>query len=170
MPCFRRNFPDQKIISIFISIFVPKLYSMEQKNLNRLRVIIAEKNLTNKWISEQLGVGQATVSKWVQNNAQPNLEMLIKISKLLKIDINELIRPDEVRIDQKALFKNNAVHNGDRQVAQITFNDDIINIVAGMHEEKTEFVQTYFANPDFQNFVNARVFQATVSQLSSQRI
>ena len=37
-------------------------------------------------------------------------------------------------------------------------------------EEKTEFVQTYFANPDFQNFVNARVFQAAVSQLSSQRI
>lgn len=62
----------------------------------------------------------------------------------------------------------NAVRNGDRQVAQITFNDDIINIVAGMLEEKTEFVQTYFANPDFQNFVNARVFQAAVSQLSSR--
>ena len=64
----------------------------------------------------------------------------------------------------------NAVRNGDKQVAQITFNDDIINIVASMLEEKTEFVQTYFANPDFQNFVNARVFQAAVSQLSSQRI
>ena len=61
----------------------------------------------------------------------------------------------------------NAVRNGDRQVAQITFNDDIINIVAGMLEEKTEFVQTYFANQDFQNFVNARVFQAAVSQLSN---
>ena len=72
---------------------------MEQKNLNRLRVIIAEKNLTNKWLSEQLGVGQATVSKWVQNNAQPNLEMLIKISKILNVDINELIRPDEVQMD-----------------------------------------------------------------------
>ena len=64
----------------------------------------------------------------------------------------------------------NAVRNGDRQVAQITFNDDIINIVAAMLEEKTEFVQTYFANPDFQNFVNAWVFQAAVSQLSNQKI
>ena len=72
---------------------------MEQKNLNRLRVIIAEKTLTNKWLSEQLGIGQATISKWVQNNAQPNLEMLIKISKLLNVDINELIRPDEVQLD-----------------------------------------------------------------------
>ena len=61
----------------------------------------------------------------------------------------------------------NAVRNGDKQVAQITFNDDIINIVASMLEEKTEFVQTYFANHDFQNFVNARVFQATVSQLTN---
>lgn len=72
---------------------------MEQKNWNRLRVIIAEKNLTNKWLSEQLGVGQATVSKWVQNNAQPNLEMLIKLSKILDVYINELIRPYEVQIN-----------------------------------------------------------------------
>lgn len=70
-----------------------------ENNLNRLKAVFSEKKRTNKWLSEQLGVGQATVSKWVQNNAQPNLEMLIKISKLLNIDINELIRPDEVRID-----------------------------------------------------------------------
>jgi len=59
----------------------------------------------------------------------------------------------------------NAVRNGDNQVAQITFNDDIIKIVAAMLEEKTEFVQTYFANPEFQNFVNARVFQAAKQRL-----
>ena len=63
-----------------------------------------------------------------------------------------------------------SIKNGDNQVVLTTFNDDIINIVAAMLEEKTEFVQTYFANPDFQNFVNARVFQAAVSQLSSQRV
>lgn len=62
----------------------------------------------------------------------------------------------------------NAVRNGDKQVALITFNDDITNIIAAMLEEKTEFVQTYFANPDFQNFVNARVFQAAVNRLSRE--
>jgi len=96
-----RNFPDWKIISIFICIFAAKHCSMEQKNLNRLRVIIAEKNLTNKWLSEQLGVGQATISKWVQNNSQPNLEMLIKIAKVLNVDLNELVRFDEVSINEK---------------------------------------------------------------------
>lgn len=56
----------------------------------------------------------------------------------------------------------------DVQVAQITFNDDIVKIVAAMSEEKTEFVQTYFANQDFQNFVNARVFQATINKFSNK--
>ena len=60
-----------------------------------------------------------------------------------------------------------SIKNGDNQVALTTFNDDIICIVAVMLEEKTEFAQTYFANQDFQNFVNARVFQAAVSQLSN---
>ena len=76
---------------------------MESKKLNSLRVVIAEKNLSNKWLSEQLGVGQATISKWVTNTSQPNLEMLIKISKLLEIDVNELIRFDEVVVEKKAV-------------------------------------------------------------------
>ena len=60
----------------------------------------------------------------------------------------------------------NAVKNGDRDVAQLRFNEDIKSIVASMLEEKTEFVQTYFANADFMNFVNARVFEAALSRLS----
>ena len=84
-------------------------------------------------------------------------------------EVQRQIEELPVRIVTSVDFAN-AVRNGDRQVAQITFNDDIINIVAAMLEEKTEFVQTYFANPDFRNFVNARVFLAAVSQLSSQRI
>lgn len=72
---------------------------MENKPLNRLRVVIAEKNLSNKWLSERLGIGQPTISKWVTNSAQPSLEMLIKLSKVLEVDVNELIRPDEVTVD-----------------------------------------------------------------------
>ena len=66
------------------------------KQLNLLRVIIAEKNLSNKWSSGRLGVGQSTISKWVTNSSQPNLVMLIKLSKLLEVDVNDLSRTDEV--------------------------------------------------------------------------
>lgn len=106
---------------------------------------------------------------------QPEMEALSNIVK----DFNELFgnidwkNRDEVQRQINELPKRiagsvdfvNAVKNGDRQVAQITFNDDMVAIVAAMLEEKTEFVQTYFNNPDFQNFVNARVYQAAVSQL-----
>ena len=81
MASIRRKFLIKKIISLFISIFASKFRCMEPKHLNRLRVIIAEKNLTNKWLSEQLGVGQATISKWVQNNAQPVFQMLLLMTE-----------------------------------------------------------------------------------------
>ena len=61
----------------------------------------------------------------------------------------------------------NAVKNGDNQVAQITFHDYIQHVVAEMLEEKTEFVQVYFANKDFQDFVNAKVYQAAFNQIST---
>lgn len=57
---------------------------MENKNLNRLRVVLAEKNLQNKWLSEKLGVGQATVSKWVTNTTQPSLEQLLRIAEAFR--------------------------------------------------------------------------------------
>ena len=72
---------------------------------------------------------------------------------------------------ERKLNSNSQFHDRNESgTCPLTLNDDIIHIVAAMLEEKTEFVQTYFANPDFQNFVNARVFQAAVSQLSSQRV
>ena len=65
---------------------------MEVKKLNRLKVVMAEKDLSNIWLSEKLGVSQATVSKWMTNSSQPNIEMLIKISKDLNVEVSELLR------------------------------------------------------------------------------
>lgn len=65
------------------------------KNINRIKVVLAEKSLTNKWLAEKLGKDQATVSKWCTNNAQPSLEMLLKIASVLQVDVRELLRPME---------------------------------------------------------------------------
>lgn len=67
---------------------------MVSKNLNRIKVVLAEKQRTNKWLAEQLGKGPATVSKWCTNSAQPNLENLVEIAKCLNVDVSELIRKD----------------------------------------------------------------------------
>ena len=65
---------------------------MNAKDLNRLKVVLAEKNRTNKWLAEQLGKDPATVSKWVTNTAQPNLENLMDIARCLEVNVNELLR------------------------------------------------------------------------------
>lgn len=62
------------------------------KDLNRLKVVLAEKKKTNKWLAEQLGKAPATISKWCTNSAQPNLENLVEIAKCLEVTVNDLIR------------------------------------------------------------------------------
>ncbi len=62
------------------------------KDINRLKVVLAEKKRTNKWLAEQLGKDQAMVSKWCTNTTQPSLEMLIKIAKVLEVEVKELLR------------------------------------------------------------------------------
>lgn len=64
---------------------------MKRKAINRLKVVLAEKNLTSKWLAEQLGKNEATISRWCTNDVQPTLKTLDEISKLLNISISELI-------------------------------------------------------------------------------
>ena len=62
------------------------------KDINRLKVVLAEKKRTNKWLAEQLGKDQAMVSKWCTNTTQPSLEMLMKIAQALGIEAKDLLR------------------------------------------------------------------------------
>lgn len=62
------------------------------KDLNRLKVVLAEKKITNRQLAEKLGKDEATISKWCTNNLQPNLEMLIKMAQVLEVEVQELIR------------------------------------------------------------------------------
>lgn len=62
------------------------------QDINRLKVVLADKRRTNKWLAEQLGKDPATVSKWCTNKAQPNLETLIQIAACLEVDVKDLLR------------------------------------------------------------------------------
>jgi len=61
------------------------------KKINRLKIILAEKNKTGKWLAEQLGKDHSTISKWGSNSSQPQLDTVIRIAELLEVDITELI-------------------------------------------------------------------------------
>lgn len=68
----------------------------DNKDLNRLKIILAEKKKTNLWLSQQLGCAPTTISKWCTNSSQPPLEMLMKISKILDVELNDLVRFEEL--------------------------------------------------------------------------
>ena len=63
------------------------------KDINRLKVVLAEKKRTNKWLAEELSKDPATVSKLCTNTLQPNVETLVDIAKLLDVEIQELFWP-----------------------------------------------------------------------------
>ena len=62
---------------------------MEQ--INRLKVVLVEQKRTGKWLAESLGKNEATVSRWCTNEAQPSLETLLEIAKVLSVDIKDLL-------------------------------------------------------------------------------
>ncbi|KUG13164.1 XRE family transcriptional regulator [Elizabethkingia anophelis] len=59
--------------------------------INRLKIILAEKSKTNKWLAEQLGKSEVSISRWVTNEIQPSMETFLEIARLLDVDVKELI-------------------------------------------------------------------------------
>lgn len=65
--------------------------SMEKKEYrNRIRVILAEKMITNTYLAEQLGVSKMTITRWCTNTTQPSAPQLIEISRILQCDLKDL--------------------------------------------------------------------------------
>ena len=89
-----------KIHSFFVYLRLIIFKYMESKrDINRLKVVLAEKKRTNKWLAEVLDKDPASVSKWCTNTAQPGLETLLDIARVLEVDIKELLNSsqDEVK-------------------------------------------------------------------------
>lgn len=61
------------------------------EKINRIKVLLVEKQKTGKWLAKALGKDQSTVSKWCTNTTQPDLYTLCKIANLLDVELRELI-------------------------------------------------------------------------------
>lgn len=59
--------------------------------INRIKVALAETRRKNKWLAEQIGKDESTISQWCTNARQPSLENLLKIANTLDIDIRDLL-------------------------------------------------------------------------------
>lgn len=59
--------------------------------INRIKVALAETRRKNKWLAEQIGKDESTISQWCTNARQPSLENLLNIANVLEIDIRDLL-------------------------------------------------------------------------------
>ena len=67
------------------------------KDINRIKVVLAEKKRTNKWLAAQMGVTDMAVSRWKTNKIQPSMSQFVEIARLLQVDIKDLL---EVEFDR----------------------------------------------------------------------
>lgn len=68
------------------------------RDLNRIKVVLVEKNQMVKWLAEELEKNPGTVSKWCTNVPQLDLRTLDKIATLLDIDQKEIITEKKLRL------------------------------------------------------------------------
>ena len=65
----------------------------QQIVMNRIKVVLAEKQRTNRWLAEQMGKSENTVSRWCSNKSQPSIAKLQEVAKCLDVDVRTLITP-----------------------------------------------------------------------------
>ena len=70
---------------------------MEIQRYNRLKIVLAEKEKTGTWLSEQMGHSISTVSRWMTNKVQPSVEQLYEIARHLDVDVKELLVSSKIQ-------------------------------------------------------------------------
>lgn len=69
--------------------------------MNRIKVVLEEKGIKQKWLAERLGKSYNMVNSYAQNRRQPSLEDLYKIAEILSINPRDLL----ISIDDLSKFK-----------------------------------------------------------------
>lgn len=60
--------------------------------MNRIKAVLAEKQRTNRWLAEQMGKSENTISRWCSNKSQPSIAQLQEIANLLDVDVRVLLK------------------------------------------------------------------------------
>jgi len=59
--------------------------------MNRIKEVLEEKGIKQKWLAEKLGKSYNMVNSYVQNRKQPRIEVLYEIAEILNVEIDELL-------------------------------------------------------------------------------
>lgn len=80
-----------------ILLYLSKLTT--KKNMNRIKEVLEEKGIKQKWLADQLGKSYNMVNGYVQNRQQPRLEVLYQIARVLNVQVKDLLV--EINSDSK---------------------------------------------------------------------
>ena len=68
------------------------MLNSQQIVMNRIKAVLAETQRTNRWLAEQMGKSENTISRWCSNKSQPSIAQLQEIANLLDVDIRVLLK------------------------------------------------------------------------------
>lgn len=68
----------------------------QQIVMNRIKVVLAEMQRTNRWLAEQMGKSENTISRWCSNKLQPSIAQLQEIANLLDVDVRVLLKSQKL--------------------------------------------------------------------------
>ena len=84
-----------------LSLHLDNHLYMENLKYNKIKVALAERDLSNKWLANKLGKTEMTVSRWVSNKCQPTIESIYKIAFVLEMEAKDLLSPIETLSNNK---------------------------------------------------------------------
>lgn len=61
--------------------------------VNRIKAVLAEKQISAKQLSVAVGKNETTISRWCNNKIQPSVTQLQEIAHILDVDVRELLCP-----------------------------------------------------------------------------
>lgn len=77
------------------------MHSFMSNHMNRIKIVLEQKGIKQKWLAEKLGKSFNMVNSYVQNRTQPNIETLYKIASILDVEVDELLYPRDYVTDLK---------------------------------------------------------------------
>jgi len=74
-----------------VFIFYQYLADSILTEMNRIKEVLEEKGIKQKWLAEKLNKSYNILNGYVQNRQQPRLEILMNIAEILDVDVKDLI-------------------------------------------------------------------------------
>lgn len=136
-----------------------------------LQLLRKKHNYTQEQLAQELNLSRQAISKWETGTALPDLDVLLKLSKLYHLTINELLEP---KIQTKELFDFEEITKIPETMLKKILCQfelcDIIKASMGASPKVNDFLQTIYTNINFpkEQSMTGRIKVEEIEDIQSQ--